>query len=405
MTFHHRAVPIVLMAILIDSIGFGIVMPVLPNLIVELSGVTLATAAEIGVGMLASYAAAQFFAGPVVGSLGDSIGRRPVILFSMVAFSIDYALMAIAPTVAWLFLGRVVAGLAGAVYSPANAVLADVTPPDKRGQVYSLMGAAFGGGFILGPAIGGLLADFGPRAPFIAAAVLAGINAVWIIFALPETMTPDRRRPFKWKQAHIVGAFRPLVSESGAARWLILAAFCWQFAHMVYPATWAFWAEIALDWDPKMIGYSLTASGVAMVLVQALITGRAISRFGEENTVVIGMIAAGLVFASFAFTRQGWLVFLLIIPSAFQGFVQPSINALVSRSVDASHQGAVQGGMQSLAAIAAILAPLILGYALAIGTRNGFSGGNFVVAATLAITALIIVLFRVRGKLLRPPVA
>jgi DHA1 family tetracycline resistance protein-like MFS transporter len=154
-----------------------------------------------------------------------------------------------------------------------------------------------------------------------------------------------------------------------------------------------------------MIGWSLTASGVAMVLVQALITGRAITRFGEENTVVIGMIAAGLVFTAFAFTGQGWLVFLLIIPSAFQGFVQPSINALVSRSVDASHQGAVQGGMQSLAAIAAIMAPLILGYSLAIGTRNGFSGGNFVVAATLAFTALLIVLFRVRGKLLPRPVA
>lgn len=404
MRFHHRAVPIVLMAVLIDSIGFGIVMPVLPSLIVQLSGMTLAGATEVGVWMLAAYAAAQFLAGPVMGSLGDSIGRRPVILVSMLAFAADYALMAAAPTIAWLFLGRVVAGLAGAVYGPANAVLADVTPPERRGQAFSLMGAAFGIGFILGPALGGLLAEFGNRAPFIAAAVLAGINAVWILFALPETMTADRRRPFIWRQAHIVGAFRPLM-ESGAAKWLLLAAFCWQFAHMVYPATWSFWAEIALDWGPREIGWSLAASGLSMALIQGFVTGRAITRFGEEKTVVIGMTVAGLVFLSYVFIRQGWLVYLVILPAALQGFVFPSINALLSRATDASHQGAVQGGMQGLSAIAAILSPLILGYALSIGARNGFPSGNFVMASLLAFTALAIVLSKVVGKILPRPVA
>jgi DHA1 family tetracycline resistance protein-like MFS transporter len=397
MKFHHRAVPIVLAAVLIDSIGFGIVLPVLPRLIVELSHVTLATATEIGVWMLTAYAAAQFFAGPVVGSLGDSIGRRPVLFFSMAAFAIDYALMAIAPTIAWLFVGRVVAGLAGAVYGPANAVLADVTPAEKRGQVFSLMGGAFGIGFIIGPAIGGLLADYGHRAPFIAAAVLAGVNALWIMLLLPETMLPENRRRFEWKQAHIIGAFRPLL-HSGGAKWLLLAAFLWQFAHMVYPATWAFWATMALGWDTRMIGWSLAASGLSMVLVQFLVTGRAIERFGEERTVLIGMGVAGLVFVSYIFIRQGWLVFLVILPGALQGFVFPSINALLSRSTDASHQGAVQGGMQSLSAVAAVLSPLVLGYALAIGARNGFASGNFVVAATLAGAALLVVLFKVVGK-------
>lgn len=245
MPFHHRAVPIVLAAVLIDSIGFGVILPVLPRLIVTLAHTGLDEAARIGGLMLVAFAVAQFFAGPVLGTLGDSIGRRPVLLFSMAAFAIDYLLMAAAPTIGWLFVGRIVAGIAGAVYGPANAVLADVTPAEKRGATFGMMGAAFGIGFILGPAIGGLLASFGPRAPFIAAAALAALNALWILFLLPETMAPDRRRPFRLRDAHVFAAFRPLF-DAGNAKPLLLAAFLWQLAHMVYPATWAFFGEIAL---------------------------------------------------------------------------------------------------------------------------------------------------------------
>src|SRR3954453_15980530 len=232
MRFHHRAVPIVLTAVLIDTIGFGIVLPVLPGLVVHLGHVTLAEAARIAGYLLVAYAGAQFFAGPVLGNLGDRFGRRPVLLLSMLAFATDYALMAVAPTLAWLFLGRAVAGIAGALYSPANAVLADVTPPEKRGATFGLMGAAFGFGFILGPALGGLLAGFGTRAPFIAAASLAGLNALWIAFALPETLPPERRRPFDWRQANALGAFKPLLHAGGVAP-LLVSAFLWQLAHNV----------------------------------------------------------------------------------------------------------------------------------------------------------------------------
>ena len=186
--FHHPAIPIVLTALLIDSIGFGIVLPVLPGLIVDLGQVSLAEATRIAGYMLVAYAGAQFFAGPVLGNLGDRFGRRPVLLFSTIAFAFDYLLMAAAPTLAWLFAGRLVAGIAGATYGPINAVLADVTPPEKRGATFGLMGAAFGLGFILGPAIGGLMAGIGTRAPFIAAAALAGLNALWIFFRLRETL-------------------------------------------------------------------------------------------------------------------------------------------------------------------------------------------------------------------------
>ncbi|MFL6729145.1 MAG: MFS transporter, partial [Sphingomicrobium sp.] len=196
MTFHHRAVPIVLLILLLDAIGFGIVLPVLPSLIVHLADVTVAQATRIAGYMLVAYAAMQFLAGPVMGNLGDRFGRRPVLLACVLAFTIDYGLMAAAPTIGWLFLGRLIAGIAGASYGPANAVLADVTAPEQRAKVFGLMGAAFGGGFIIGPALGGLIASFGVRAPFIVAASLAALNTVWIAVALPETLGPENRRPF-----------------------------------------------------------------------------------------------------------------------------------------------------------------------------------------------------------------
>ncbi|OAN60254.1 tetracycline resistance MFS efflux pump [Sphingomonas sp. TDK1] len=394
--------PIVLAAVLIDSIGFGIILPVLPKLIVTLSGASLDDAARIGGWMLVAFAAAQFFAGPVLGNLGDSIGRRPVLLLSMAAFAIDYLLMAAAPTIGWLFVGRVVAGVAGAVYGPANAVLADVTPPEKRGATFGMMGAAFGIGFILGPAMGGLLAGFGPRAPFIAAALLAGINAVWILILLPETIVPARRRIFRLRDAHVFAAFAPLF-QAGNAKPLLLAAFLWQLAHMVYPATWAFFGEIALGWNEQMIGWSLAASGVCMALIQTFVTGRAIAAWGEERTVVLGMLAGGAAFTAYCFVRETWMVFAIIPFAAFQGLAFPSINALLSRMTDPSRQGALQGGMSALGSTALILGPLLLSQALAFGTERGFRGGNFAVAAVLAISALLLIEWKVVPRVQRAP--
>jgi DHA1 family tetracycline resistance protein-like MFS transporter len=401
MRFHHRAVPIVLAAVLIDSIGFGIVLPVLPKLIVSLAHVSLTDAARIGGLMLVAYSFAQLIAAPVLGSLGDSIGRRPVLLFSMLAFAADYAFQAAAPTIGWLFVGRVIAGIAGATYGPANAVLADVTPPERRGEVFGLMGAGFGIGFVLGPAIGGLLSVYGPRAPFIAAAALSALNAAWILLFLPETMTPERRRKFNWRQANIFGSFRPL-REAGNAKWLLAAAFLWQFGHMVYPSTWAFWAEIALDWNERQIAWSLAASGLAMAVAQSVITGRAIKRWGEERTVVIGMATGALAFLAYTFARETWLIYTIILVSALQAMTFPSINALLSKLTDSSHQGALMGGMQSLSSIAWILSPFAMSQALAFGAEHGFTGGNFALAAALVFAALLIVLFGVVPRVERP---
>src|SRR6185503_7460388 len=207
-------------------------------------------------------------------------------------------------------------------------------------------------------------AGFGTRAPFIVAASLAGANALWIATRLPETLPPERRRPFHWRDAHVFGAFRPLFHAGGAAP-LLVAALFWQLAHFVYPATWAFWAGLALDWDAAAIGWSLVAAGLAMALAQTFVTGRAIARFGEARTVVIGMVVGGLSFLFYVFARQDWAVYAIIFFSALQGLVYPSMNALLSRMTDASHQGALQGGMASIASIAAILGPLAMTQALA----------------------------------------
>ena len=402
MTGHHRAVPIVLLAVLVDTIGFGIVLPVLPTLVAHLGRVDMASASRIGGWLLAVYALTHFFAGPILGSLGDRYGRRPVLLGALLVFATDYLLMAFAPDLAWLFVCRIIAGIAGAVYGPANAALADVTPPDRRGATFGLMGAAFGLGFVLGPALGGLLAGFGPRAPFLVAGGLALVNAIWIALALPETLDTDHRRPFRWSRANPFGAFAPLAAAGGALP-LIFASFVWQLAHMVYPATWAFWAELALGWNAQAIGLSLAASGIAMAVSQAVITGPFIRRYGERAAAVTGMVAGVVIFAGYAMVSRGWMVFPLIVVGALQGLVFPSINALLSRMVDARNQGALQGGMASVASIAAIIGPLMLTQTLAAGTERGVPGAAFALASALAGCALLILWIGVIRRLPSAP--
>jgi DHA1 family tetracycline resistance protein-like MFS transporter len=402
MRFEHRAVPIVLAAVLVDTIGFGIIMPVFPELITRLGHVDLEQATRIAGYMLVVFAFTQFFAGPVLGNLSDRFGRRVVLIASMLAFSADYALMAVAPTLAWLFLGRAIAGIAGAVYGPASSVLADVTPPEKRAGVFGFIGAAFGVGFIIGPAIGGLLADFGPRAPFVAAAVLALLNAVAMIVAMPETLAPENRRTFHLRDAHIVGAFRPLFAAGNAAP-LLLAWFFWQLAHMVYPATWAFWAAIRFGWSPAEIGWSLAFVGLISVIFQAGLSGRIIARIGERRALVIGLGSGGLTFLIFAFITASWQAYALFLLSAFSGLVFPAMNGLLSRMVDATRQGALQGGIGSMGSVSQIVGPLLLTQALATGVDRGFPGAAFLVAGVLALTALGTIMWKVLDRV--PPPA
>ncbi|MEQ9662217.1 MAG: TCR/Tet family MFS transporter [Parasphingopyxis sp.] len=402
MHFSHRAIPIALCALLLDTIGFGIVIPVLPQLIVELGDVTFAEATRIAGYMLVVFALTQFFAAPVMGRLGDRFGRRPVLLASLTAFTIDYALMAAAPTIAWLFLGRAIAGIAGATYGPVGSLIADLTPPEKRGETFGYMGAAFGLGFIIGPALGGLLGEFGPRVPFYAVVVLGMLNVLAIAFLLPESLAPENRRPFKWREANVLGSFKPLAAHRIAFP-LLAAWFLWQFAHQIYPASWAFWAKLQYGWTEGIIGATLAVSGLSMAFVQVFLTGRFIRRIGEQRTIVWGLASGAIGFAAYAFGPPGWMVFAIIVAVALQGLVFPSMNAVLTQLVGPSEQGALQGGVAAMGSLAAILGPLILTQTLASGAEAGFPGASWALAAVLAFAALAIVWFVVLRQVPEEP--
>lgn len=394
MRFDNRAVPMALAAVLIDTIGFGIVMPVFPGLITRIGHIDLEQATRVAGYMLVIYAGLQFVAGPILGNLSDRFGRRPVLAASMLAFGADYAMMAWAPTLAWLFLGRAIAGAAGAVYGPAGSVIADVTPPDKRSGTFALIGAAFGIGFIIGPALGGIIAHWGVRAPFIAASVLALVNAAVMFAAMPETLDPEHRRPFCLADAHIVSAFRPLFDAGNAAP-LLVVVFVWQLAHMVLPATWSFWGAIRFGWGPQAIGWSLAFVGVMMAIVQGGLTGKVIAAIGERRALLIGLGVAVVTFLAYAFVTQSWQVYPILAISALSGFVFPATQGLMSRMVDATRQGALQGGLGALGSLTAIISPLLMTQALATGVDHGFAGGAFLLASALALIALTVVAWKI----------
>jgi DHA1 family tetracycline resistance protein-like MFS transporter len=392
---------------LIDAIGFGIVMPVLPQLLLSMGEPNVAAATRMAGVLLVTYAGLQFFFGPVMGNLSDRFGRRPVILASLFAYGFDYMLMGFAPTVAWLLLGRAVAGIAGAVFVPANAFVADVTPPEKRAQAFGLMGSAFGLGFILGPGIGGLLGELGPRAPFFAAGALAACNFLFGVFVLPESLPPERRRAYSWRRANPFGAAAALKRHPAVLVYAsVLAAYL--VGNNVYPSTWAFFMTYRFDWSPGMIGLSLVATGVSMALVQTLLTGRISKRIGEARAALLGLTAAALACAAYAFIPFAWMVFVITVIGAVQAIAYPALNALMSREIPANAQGELQGAIASVSSIANIAGPLVMTQALAFFTAPGapvhFPGAAFVLAAilnTIGIVMLMTHLSRTEVKVAR----
>ena len=394
MRFEHRAAPIVLAAAVIDIIGFGIVMPVLPTLITGLGDMTLTEATRTAGWLLVAFGIAQFFAGPVLGNLGDAYGRRLVLILSMVAFGLDYALMAWAPSLAWLFLGRIVAGAAGAIFGPASSVIADVTPPEKRAAAFGWLGAAFGVGFIVGPALGGLVAGLGTRAPFLIAAALAGLNVVAMTLLLPETLAHQNRRPFRLRDAHVVGSFKPLFA-AGTAAPLLLAWFLWQVGGIVYPAVWSFWAAIRFGWNAQAIGLSLAWVGFWSVVVQATVTQRFVKAVGERTTAIVALTAGTLNLFALAFVTAGWQIYVLFLAGCLGQMAWPAMNGILSRMVDATRQGALQGGIGSMNSVAQIIGPLLAAQSLAYGAAHGFDGLAFIVAGLLIGAATLIIAFAV----------
>jgi MFS transporter, DHA1 family, tetracycline resistance protein len=383
---------------LIDAMGFGIVMPVLPQLLLHMGEPDIAAATRTGGWLILTYAVLQFFFGPVIGNLSDRFGRRPVILASLFAYGVDYLLMGFAPSILWLFLGRAIAGIAGAVYVPANAFIADVTPPDRRAHAFGLIGSAFGLGFILGPGIGGLLGEMGVRAPFFVAAALAGVNFLFGMFVLPESLPLERRRAFSWRRANPFGALVTMLEDYPGVLLYALATTAYLIGNNVYPSTWAFYTTAKFDWSTGMIGASLMVTGIAMALAQVFITGRLSKRIGEARAAILGLSMAVVVAIGYALISRGWLVFPLLLIGAVQAIAYPALNALMSRTVPANAQGELQGAIASFSSIANVLGPLMMTQTLAFFTSAiapvYFPGAAFVVAGLVNLIAILILLTR-----------
>ncbi|HZF26384.1 MAG TPA: TCR/Tet family MFS transporter [Steroidobacteraceae bacterium] len=390
----RRAVVFIFITVLIDSIGFGLIIPVLPQLIVELTGLNMGGAAAYGGWLSFSYALLQFFAAPVLGNLSDRFGRRPVLLASLFALGVDYLVMGVAPTVGWLFLGRVVAGMAGASFTTAYAYLADVSTPEKRSQNFGLVGAAFGMGFIIGPAIGGLIGTLGPRAPFFAAAALALLNTGFGLVALPESLPPASRRPFSWARANPLGTLLQL-AKYPVVLWLAAAAFFWQLGHQVLPNVWSFYTIFKFHWSTAAVGASLAFAGVVMVIGQGLLT-RLIPRLGgDRRAAILGMLFGAITYLGYAFSTQGWMMYVSLLAWLPAALAYPSLNALMSREIPASAQGELQGGVASLFGLSSILGPPLMTELFDHFTSNRtaypFPGAPFAAAALLVFVSIALV--------------
>lgn len=387
----RHAMTFIFITMLIDSIGLGIILPVLPQLLEDLTGAGMGDAARYGGWMLFVYALAQFLCAPIIGNLSDRFGRRPVLLLSLLAIGLDYLVMGFAPTITWLFIARIVSGMAGASYSTANAYIADITPPEKRAQNFGLMGAAFGVGFVIGPVIGGLLGEYGPRTPFFVAAALALGNALYGFFVIPETLPKDKRRPFSWARANTIGAFNHLRSVPAALMLTFIMAFH-LLAHFVLPAVWSFYVIEKFDWSTGQIGASLGVAGISMALVQGLLIRKVIPRIGPQRAAYVGFIFAAIGYFGYAFAPNGLILCLFMIPAALAGLAHPSISGLISALVPANAQGELQGALGSLNGIVAIIAPLFMtqlfGYFVSPAAPIHFPGAAFFAAGLLELCAI-----------------
>jgi MFS transporter, DHA1 family, tetracycline resistance protein len=392
LTAKKRAQRFILLTVLIYAAGFGIIMPVLPELIRHLAHVDKAEAARIGAWIGATYGLFQVLMMPLVGNLGDRFGRRPIFLISLFAFGADFLLMGLAPTVAWLFVGRALAGGLGAVFGPANAAMADMSTAEDRASSFGKVGAAFGLGFILGPILGGFLGEFGPRMPFYVAGGLAIANGIYGYFVFPETMPKEEQRPFEWGRANPLGAFASLGRIRGILP-IALVYFLWGMAGNVYPTSWAFFAPIQYGWSSGMVGLSLSLVGISMAISQAFLIKPFIQKFGERKTAYIGMTCGILGFLTVALVPYGTFIMALLLVNGFSGMGPPSLNAMMSQRTPASQQGELQGLIGSMAALGLMLANLIYNNTLAAFTEDGavvhFPGAPYLVAVCIGASALL----------------
>ncbi len=388
----------ILATLLIDAIGIGIVFPIMPDLMDRVGAGSTAQGAFSGGIMMSAYAAAMFLFGPIIGSLSDAYGRRPVLIAALVMLTIDYVIMAMAETYWVLLIGRVVAGMAGATYITATAYIADISKPEERGAAFGMIGAAFGIGFVLGPALGGLASGWHITAPFWIASALSALNGLFGIFVLPESLKAEKRRPFGKRDLNPFGSIARAFKIAGLAIPLI-CIFVFEFANMVYATLWSFWGREVFGWDGFTIGLTLSAYGVLIAVVQAGILPQLTKRFGDYKTLNLAIFAAIIGMVGFGFANTVWVVAIFLPIAALSDMAPPLLTAFAANRVGEDLQGLVQGVIASLSSVAAVLGPLVLTVAFERSVNAEglyFPGAVFLVAAVL-VAAIVPLVWRLRG--------
>ena len=396
------AIGFIFITLLIDVTGLGLIIPVVPKLIEDLLHTTNISKVALFGGLLTfSYAIMQFLFAPVLGNLSDKYGRRPVLLFSLLGFGLDYLLLAFAPSIGWLFVGRIIAGITGASMTTASAYIADISTPETRAQNFGMIGAAFGLGFIVGPMIGGLLGEMGPRIPFLVAAGLALLNAAYGYFVLPESLDASNRRAFDWKRANPISSLKNL-SRFPAVAGLIVSFFLIYVASHAVQSNWSYFNIEKFKWTPKMIGISLAVVGVLVSLVQGVLVRFVNPKIGNERSVYVGLGLYTIGLILFGMASQSWMMFAFLIPYCLGGISGPGLQAIISGSVPANEQGELQGSLTSIISITSIVGPLVMSNLFAFFTGPiapfYFPGAPFMLAALLMLLSCFFAYKALRTK-------
>jgi len=397
----NRAVMFMALVVFIDMMGVSIIIPVMPELITSLTGATISEAAGIGGYLFATYAVMQLVFAPILGGLSDRFGRRPVLLLALAGLAADYLLMALAPTITWLFIGRLLAGVFGATWPVANACVADVSDKETRAANFGLIAGAAGIGFVFGPVLGGALAFIGPRAPFFAAAALIFIAAgVGTVF-LPETLEREKRRRFDWARANPIGGLLK-VGEQRAVLGIMLAFFLMQFAWTSFAVVWPYFTTERFGWGELEIGISVALYGLLIAIVQGGLTGPVTKRFGNVPVCIFSLVLGIGLYGAYTVLAVGWIAYALILLSAPTAFSGPIMQTLMTERVEDDQQGELQGAIGSAMAVNAIIAPIVMAqvfrYFTGVQAPVYLPGAPFAVSAVLIVLTLIVFVLATRGK-------
>jgi len=387
------AVSFIFITLLLDVIGLGLIIPVFPQLIEELIQGNISEASQWAGLLTFAYAIMQFICAPIVGNLSDKYGRRPVLLLSLLGFGIDYIFLSMAPTIWWLFVGRLIAGLFGASFTTATAYIADISTPENRSKNFGMIGAAFGLGFIIGPGIGGLLGEFGPRVPFMAAAILTFLNLIYGYFVLPESLAKEHRRAFEWKRANPLGSLLQLKKYKGVGGLIVSLIFVYIAGHAVQ-STWTFFNIEKFQWSNTLMGISLTVIGLLIAIVQGGLIRYINPKLGDEKSIYVGLRLYSLGLFLFSFATEGWMMFVFLIPYCLGGIAGPALQSIISGNVPRNEQGELQGALTSLMSATSIVGPLLMTNLFAWFTRPEgdvkFAGAPFFAGAILMLISAVV---------------